>query len=73
MLQTHRSWEYLFLILIHPLCEVQAVVVLKVNSECKVDVSNGALLKGDDSNIMLFGKDGKVFYSFEGEYPESHI
>ena len=30
-------------------------------------------LKNDDKNIMLFGKDGKVLYSVEGEYPESHI
>ena len=30
-------------------------------------------LNDDDSKFMLFGKDGKVFYSFEGEYPESHI
>ena len=48
-------------------------MVLKVNSGSKLDVSQGALLKDDDSNIMLFGKDGKVLYSLEGEYSESHI
>ena len=29
-------------------------------------------LKDDDRNIMIFGKDGKVLYGVEGEYPESH-
>jgi len=38
-LQRHSSWEYLFLILIHPLGEVPPVVVLKDDSGSKVDGS----------------------------------
>ena len=30
-------------------------------------------LSDDNSNVMLFGKDGKVLYSVDGEYTEAQV
>ena len=30
-------------------------------------------LKDDDSNIMLFGKDGKVLYSVDGKFTDTQV